>query len=186
MDLYLIDITKFYEADKPKMKKTQHRVGRSVLKYLLKNNYNIEPNIIEVNGKPFVEGNPMCFNISHSNKLVGIVFDACNIGLDIEFKKKRNYKSVLKHFGVNKDVLEDEFFQMWTVYEAEYKSGIKSLLKSFEYENYMMTISYEKENDLKIFNIDIVNDDIENPEIRISNIKKEHIKFLNNLGLKIN
>ena len=55
-----------------------------------------------------------------------------------------------------------------------------------EYENYMMTISYEKENDLKIFNIDIVNDDIENPEIRISNIKKEHIKFLNNLGLKIN
>ena len=85
--------------------------------------------------------------------------------------------------------LNEDFFESperFKVYEAEYKSGIKSLLKSFEYENYMMTISYEKENELKIFNIDIVNDDIENPEIRISNIKKEHIKFLNNLGVKIN
>lgn len=185
MDLYLIDINKFYENNKPKMSKVQHKVGRSVLNYLLKNNYDIEPNIIEVNGKPFVEDNPIYFNISHSNKLVGIVFDNSLVGLDIEFKKKRNYKSVLKHFGINEDVSEDKFFQMWTVYEAEYKSGIKKLLKSFEYENYMMTISYEKENDLNLFNIEIVNDDIENPEIHISNIEKESIKFLDNLSVKI-
>ncbi len=186
MDLYLIDINKFYQNDKPKMSKLQHKVGRSILDYLLKNNYDIEPNITEVDGKPFVVGNPIYFNISHSNKLVGILFDTSLVGLDIEYKKKRNYKSVLKHFGVKEDVSEDEFFQMWTVYEAEYKSGIKNLLKSFEYENYMMTISYEKENGLNLFNIEIVNDDIENPKIQISNIEKESIEILDNLELKIN
>lgn len=176
MDIYFVDISSLFLDNKPKFNKIQHKVGRTMLNYLLKNKYHIEPNILEKDGKPYLENNTIYFNISHSNKLVGIAFDKNNIGLDIEIIKPRNYKSILKHFNINEEITEKEFFQMWTVYEAEYKSGIQDKTLSFEYENYMISISFESKNGLNLYKINAENNDI--TKIDIS-------KFLPNLTRKI-
>ena len=176
MDIYFVDISKLFIDNKPKFNKIQHKIGRKMLDYLLKNKYNLEPNILEQDGKPYLENNPIYFNISHSNKLVGIAFDKNKIGLDIEIIKPRNYKSILKHFNINEDISEKEFFQMWTVYEAEYKSGIKDKLLSFEYENYVVSVSYESECSLNFYKINEGNNDITKIDIP---------KFLTNLTKKI-
>ena len=65
---------------------------------------------------------------------------------------------------------------MWTVYEAEYKSGIKDKLLSFEYENYVVSVSYESECSLNFYKINEGNNDITKIDIP---------KFLTNLTKKI-
>lgn len=155
-----------------------------MLNYLLKNKYNIEPNILEKDGKPYLENNSIHFNISHSNKLVGIAFDKNKIGLDIEIIKPRNYKSILKHFNINEEITEKEFFQMWTVYEAEYKAGIQDKILSFEYEKYMVSVSYEKFSEINIYKIDIQDStDLEKNAFKI--LKINEVKELKPIKTKL-
>ena len=71
---------------------------------------------------------------------------------------ERPYSSC--YFGINKsDISQDEFFQIWTTYEAEYKSNIKSggKLISFKYDNYFVTISYNFDSNLSCREITLDN-----------------------------
>lgn len=192
MDIYFIDISKIYNSEKSKNNKIQHKVGRLFLKYLLEKNYNLKSEIKEENGKPYLENNPIFFNISHSNNLVGIVFDKDNIGIDVEYNNKnRNYKLILKHYKIeSNNISQKEFYQMWTVYEAEYKSGIKKNLKSFEYDDYTVSISYKEETDVNYFEINILNEDIlekdlEECDFELLKINKNTIKYLKTTSVKL-
>ena len=49
---------------------------------------------------------------------------------------------------------EEEFYQWWTIYEAEYKSQIKDKILSFKYKNYVCTISSRNKEIEKIYEID--------------------------------
>ena len=82
------------------------------------------------NGKPYIDNN--YFSISHSNNLVGILFDDKECGLDIEYITKRYEKlanKILNHqeleeYKTNSDIL----IEKWTKIEAYYKkvgTGIK-------------------------------------------------------------
>ncbi len=173
MDLFFVKIK---EADKNAgrvtLSKIQHKLGRRLLAHLLDKKYNIVDEILVENGKPHLKNNPIYFSISHSKFLVGIAFDKLPIGLDIEYKRKRDYKAILKYLNFDKEVSEDDFFQLWTTYEAEYKSGVKEDLMSFNYENYSVSISYSKkqEKDFNFYLIEEKNNEffikkVENPDI---------------------
>lgn len=139
------------------LSKIQHSLGRNMLKYLLCKKYHINDEILERDGKPYIKNNPIYFSISHSKYLVGIAFDKNTIGLDIEFKKTRNFKSILKYFNINKDVSEKDFFQLWTVYEAEFKSGIKENILTFDLTDYILSLSFKNSNDNKICFYNVTN-----------------------------
>lgn len=141
MDIFLAKINEEIQ-NKIALSKLQHNLGRKILSYILEKSYNIKPEIFEENQKPYVKNNPIYFSISHSKYLVGVAFDNNPIGLDIEFKRKRDYKKILKYLNFDKEASEEEFFQLWTVYEAEYKSGIKENVLSFNYGNYTISTSY--------------------------------------------
>ncbi len=145
MDLFFTKIDKKYNnLDKIALSKLQHKLARKLLDYLLKVKFGIIDEVLVKNGKPYLKNNPIYFNISHSKYLIGILFDSEPVGLDIEYKRKRNYRAILDYLNFNKDVSEEEFFQLWTVYEAEFKSGLKEDIISFDYENYSVSISYRK------------------------------------------
>ena len=69
------------------------------------------------------------------------MFDEYDCGVDIEFIKTRNHKKILEYFNIDNNLSEEEFYQWWTVYEAEYKSQIKNGVLSFKYKNYVCSIS---------------------------------------------
>ena len=96
-------------------------------------------------------GFPSFSRISQSKELICIGFDKSEIGVDIEFKKERDYKKILRHYNLSEDVSKEEFYKIWTIYEAEYKSGIKSELICFEYENFMCAISSKTASQVRVF-----------------------------------
>ena len=144
MDIYFIEITS-ETKNKLHLKKIQHEVSRFFLKKILKEKYRINSVIKEENGKPFLADNSMCFSISHSENFAGIAFDEGKIGFDMEFVKQRKFDGILKHFKISKNnVSEKEFYQIWTRYEAEYKSGgVNNFLTNFVYNNYVCSVSSE-------------------------------------------
>ena len=80
----------------------------------------------------------------------------------------------------SKNVSKEEFYQLWTVFEAEYKSKIKEEISSFVFEDYMVSISYPnslKEEDFGFYLIK----NIEKNEI----IPLQTPKFLKKLERKI-
>ena len=162
--------------------KNQHETGRKILKKILKERYNLDFEIELKNKKPYLKNNPLFFNISHSNSLVALVFCEFEVGLDVEFMKEKNYSALLKYlkYQPSKNVSKEEFYQLWTVFEAEYKSKIKEEISSFVFEDYMVSISYPnslKEEDFGFY--------------LIKNIEKNEIvplqtpKFLKKLERKI-
>ena len=142
MDIYFIEITS-EQKDKLQLKKVQHEVSRVFLKKLLSEKYGMTSVIKEENGRPFLADNPLYFSISHSENLIGIAFDKNKIGLDIEFVKPRNFDDILKYFKISpkEPISETEFYQIWTSYEAQYKSGTDISLQNFTYSGFAGAIS---------------------------------------------
>ena len=189
MDIYFIEITS-KTKDKSHLKKFQHEISRTFLKKLLAEKYGITSDIKEENGKPFLPENSIYFSISHSENLVGIAFDRGKIGLDIEFIKPRNFDDILKHYKIKKEtpVSETEFYQIWTSYEAEYKSGVKNNLKNFRYKNFIGAISYEKETNSEFYKTCIEQNNLNFTDLKnctFNKIEEKNVEFLNLSGLKI-
>jgi len=181
MDLFFTKIDEIYNnTDRITISKIQHSLGRKLLDYLLKEKFNIFDNVIEENGKPCIKNNPIYFSISHSKYLIGILFDINPVGLDIEFKRKRNYKSILEYFNFYNEISEEEFFQLWTSYEAEFKSGLKEKLISFNYENYAISISCKKMQN-KLLNLYLLKEQDNNFLVE----KLETPKLLENLNFRL-
>jgi len=178
MDIYFIEITS-KKNDKLHLKKLQHRISRAFLKKLLSEKYGITSDIKEERGKPFLQDNSLYFSISHSENLIGIAFDRGDIGLDIEFIKSRNFDDILKYYKLKREtpISETEFYQIWTSYEAEYKSGTKKHLKNFIYGGFAGAISSKNDTIHAFYKTEIKHE--QNFDTCIFNkIDKNEIEFL--------
>jgi 4'-phosphopantetheinyl transferase len=94
-------------------------------------------------GKPYLKGNPIFFNVSHSGNIVVCAFsEEFEIGIDVESFNHidiDDFKSQMTHFEwdriFNSDDKIQAFFKYWTQKEAILKAHGKGLmipLKSFE------------------------------------------------------
>lgn len=58
-----------------------------------------------INGKPYIDNSNIFYNISHKNKMVGLIISNSEVGLDIEYIDTENIKreSTLKYFFTEKE-----------------------------------------------------------------------------------
>ena len=58
-----------------------------------------------INGKPYIDNSNIFYNISHKNKMVGLIISDSEVGLDIEYVDTENIKrkSTLKYFFTEKE-----------------------------------------------------------------------------------
>ena len=135
----------------------QHRnrfiVGRGMLRQILGNYLNIEPNKLEFaysdRGKPYLPQNNLQFNLSHSQTLAvyGFVREK-KIGIDLEYIRSmtdaekiadrffsaKEYSAISK---LSKEAKQEAFFQYWTAKEAYLKAtgeGLGGGLGEIEFE----------------------------------------------------
>jgi len=89
--------------------------------------------LVDENNKPFVEDNPLYFNISHDRNVFAIVFsDYTPVGIDIEkIKRDLDYSSLLNSVFTGKEICyvldnpaisPEMFFLLWTRKEALLKA----------------------------------------------------------------
>lgn len=82
-------------------------------------------------GKPYIENESVCFNLSHSGNVVAAAFSECEIGVDIEAVHPANLRIAERYFAENdrrylalavseQDRL-NRFFALWTAKEAYLK-----------------------------------------------------------------
>lgn len=82
-------------------------------------------NILETeNGKPYIEGNPLHFSLSHSGDIGIIAISDKPVGVDAEIFKDRLRKSIIERFSVREQseiANEQDFLKHWTAREAYVK-----------------------------------------------------------------
>jgi phosphopantetheinyl transferase len=73
-------------------------------------------------GKPYLEGNPLCFNIAHSGEVVVFAYSLDPIGIDIETNRFiKNEQKLLEKVLSDDDLFHtkgDPFFHTWTKVES--------------------------------------------------------------------
>lgn len=123
-------------------KKLQSQLGRHLTKQIASvffNENNLE--IIVENGKPKFKNSNLCFNISHTNNIVAVAFDTHPVGLDVEYMKERDFKTLFERYNINSNDKE-MFYQFWTQYEASIKiqAEIKHKMCFKLKEDYMLSL----------------------------------------------
>lgn len=182
MDIFLINFKNIHIGkNKIEINAFQKANSRIFLKQILNSYYNIFDEILEENKKPYLKNSKLNFSISHSNNLFVYAFDKNTIGIDAELKRNLNYKKILKKYNLdeNKYSLCD-FFQLWTIFEAEYKSKIKQDVFSFDYENYTVSVSYKNETETNIYEIISFDNKLE-----LKNLKNINPVFLPKIQARI-
>lgn len=116
------------------------------------------------NGKPYLENNNIFYNISHKNKMVGLIISDSEVGLDIEYVDTENIKrkSTLKYFFTEKEresiTNNEELLTLWTKKESYIKlnggmlrdaigldiNNINVIYDTFKLDNYIITICKSK------------------------------------------
>ena len=121
----------------------EHLCGIFLTKFIAKHIYDVKnPEIEYKQGKPFFISNNICFSISHSNDIVLVAFNNMNIGADVEYMRKRNYKNIMDRYEKNNsNPTCKEFYRFWTFHEAEIKLNkkVKSVFSTILNEDYMVT-----------------------------------------------
>lgn len=85
------------------------------------------------NGKPYIEGDPLYFNISHSGDIAAIAVSDSPVGVDIEKIKGSTPKHLLSRFSQREQgeiACEADFFKHWTAREAFIKMKGETLAKT--------------------------------------------------------
>lgn len=75
-------------------------------------------------GKPYIEGNPVYFSLSHSGTRGMFALSDGPVGVDLEILKKRERTGVLNRFGERERAeiaCERDFLKHWTAREAYVK-----------------------------------------------------------------
>lgn len=130
----------------------------SLIRKIISSKLRIDPSEISIiydgNNKPWLRGNPLFFNLSHTrDDFAFAVSDNDRIGVDLEnFDRNIDFKDIIRKFfsyGEEKYILEeqekskDRFFLLWTRKEAFLKAlgtGIIDKLQDvevFRKENYL-------------------------------------------------
>jgi 4'-phosphopantetheinyl transferase len=91
------------------------------------------------NGKPFFEGNPIYFSISHTGEVWSCLISPENVGFDIQKIRKLDFNKLANRFFLDEEIKfvrdygSDGFFDIWVRKEACIKyfgTGIRDI-KSF-------------------------------------------------------
>jgi 4'-phosphopantetheinyl transferase len=87
-------------------------------------------------GKPYIEGNPLYFSISHTDEIWSCLISRENVGLDIQKTKEINFEKLANRFFLDEEIKfvrdngNDGFFDIWVRKEACIKyfgTGIRDL-----------------------------------------------------------
>lgn len=117
-----------------------------------------------INGKPYIDNSNIFYNISHKNKMVGLIISDSEVGLDIEYVDTENIKrkSTLKYFFTEKEresiTNNEELLTLWTKKESYIKlnggmlrdaigldiNNINVIYYTFKLDNYIITICKNK------------------------------------------
>lgn len=117
-----------------------------------------------INGKPYIDNSNIFYNISHKNKMVGLIISDSEVGLDIEYADTENIKrkSTLKYFFTEKEresiTNNEELLTLWTKKESYIKlnggmlrdaigldiNNINVIYDTFKLDNYIITICKSK------------------------------------------
>lgn len=117
-----------------------------------------------INGKPYIDNSNIFYNISHKNKMVGLIISNSEVGLDIEYIDTENIKreSILKYFFTEKEresiTNNEELLTLWTKKESYIKlnggmlrdaigldiNNINVIYDTFKLDNYIITICKSK------------------------------------------
>lgn len=117
-----------------------------------------------INGKPYIDDSNIFYNISHKNKMVGLIISDSEVGLDIEYVDTENIKrkSTLKYFFTEKEresiTNNEELLTLWTKKESYIKlnggmlrdaigldiNNINVIYDTFKLDNYIITICKSK------------------------------------------
>lgn len=116
------------------------------------------------NGKPYLENSNNFYNISHKNKMVGLIISDSEVGLDIEYIDTESIKrqSTLKYFFTEKEresiTNNEELLTLWTKKESYIKlnggmlrdaigldiNNINVIYDTFKLDDYIITICKSK------------------------------------------
>lgn len=117
-----------------------------------------------INGKPYIDNSNIFYNISHKNKMVGLIISNSEVGLDIEYIDTENIKrqSSLKYFFTEKEresiTNNEELLTLWTKKESYIKlnggmlrdaigldiNNINVIYDTFKLDDYIITICKSK------------------------------------------
>jgi 4'-phosphopantetheinyl transferase len=137
-------------------------VARAGLRKLLGEYLDLDPKSIkfsyEKKGKPFLENNKLCFNLSHSKDLAlcAITYDR-TLGVDVEYlREMKDAEQIAKRFfssresslfcSLPKENQRLAFFRCWTRKEAFVKALGDGI--SYGLDNFDVTFTSDKEADL--------------------------------------
>jgi 4'-phosphopantetheinyl transferase len=108
--------------------------GELLLRYVLCHKFGFKNEEIQIlkseEGKPYIKGYPIHFNISHSGDYVACAFSEQEVGVDIEQIKKVDMTMAKRFFSKNEwtDLFAkneeehiDHFFSLWTLKESYIK-----------------------------------------------------------------
>ena len=142
------------KIDRLKCVLDKHRslaVGALLMYALAKSDISLSTPIkVEENGKPYLEGNPVYFNLSHSGNMVMCAISDMRVGCDIELMKKQPNLRVAKRFFAKEEyesIKENsDFYRLWTLKESYVKlngEGIKGIADSFSFTESCDKIYFE-------------------------------------------
>ncbi len=117
-----------------------------------------------INGKPYIDNSNIFYNISHKNKMVGLIISDSEVGLDIEYIDTENIKrgSTLKYFFTEKEresiTTNEDLLALWTKKESYIKlnggmlrdaigldiNNTNVIYDTFKLDNYIITICKSK------------------------------------------
>lgn len=124
IDLYLVPATDLYE-----------QIKTLSLRYIA-----APTEILRTeNGKPYLEGDPLFFSLSHSGERAVIVFCDNPVGVDLELDRARNYSHVLFRFSERERqeiFTRRDFYLHWTAREAFLK------MKGWTLAGYIKRLEY--------------------------------------------
>ena len=156
MDIWFIKLIDNSSLNRIDLNKRQKLYSKIFLKKILEQFYNNHSEILNDGGRKYLADNSLYFSISHSNNLISYVFDKKPVGIDVEYIRERKFKNILSYYGIDApDILKEEFYKIWTTYEAEYKSKTDKNLLIFKYLNYICSLSFENDTKPLIYEIDI-------------------------------
>lgn len=149
----LKDTQNFSTKFSSEKRKTQHILGRFLVKYAAKNYYKISDTEIEIkNNKPQFIQNSINFSITHSKNIVMAVFDKNPVGIDVEYMKPRDFEKIFKHYNIEiKNPSKETFYRFWTEYEAQIKlqQTVKSSFSAEFPQGFIMSAASNQSLDIK-------------------------------------
>ncbi|MDR2560584.1 MAG: hypothetical protein LBC63_02285 [Holophagales bacterium] len=77
--------------------------------------------LADENGRPYVDGNPFFFSMSHTGDLLVIAVDDHPVGVDAEYMKERDFAKLSAWFFGEPICGREDFYRRWTRFEAGLK-----------------------------------------------------------------